>query len=139
MNTSIWLWPAFAIGVALVTVVLRRRSANRQTRNAATKIIREPAATWGARFVVPPGTICCDAAKALAGTSFRHGQTPTLPLPECNVGNCPCSFEPHLELRGNRDRRTEQDRRDAIRFDTENGDRRDGEDRRRGNNSWRGP
>jgi len=89
--------------------------------------------------VVPPGAICCDAAKSLIDTSFRHGQTPTLPLPGCDVGNCPCGFEAHEELRDNQERRIEQDRRDAIRFDTENGDRRDGEDRRHGNNSWRGP
>lgn len=48
----------------------------------------------------------CTAAKAMAGRRFLATETPSLPLPECNVLECHCCFNHHGDRRITKDRRS---------------------------------
>ncbi len=80
---------------------------------------------------VKAGAYACSAANNIAGKRFLASQAPSLPLPDCDAGECECHFVHH------NDRRTGKDRRSpftsggiAAATGTFSGERRRGDDRR---------
>ncbi|MDH3616722.1 MAG: hypothetical protein OEQ90_09645 [Gammaproteobacteria bacterium] len=54
---------------------------------------------------------CCEAAKAIAGQRFLTDQLPMLPLSDCDVAECACTYK-RFE-----DRRTDPRRASDLSFD----------------------
>ena len=48
----------------------------------------------------------CTAARDLGGKRFLSADAPTLPLPDCDAGNCDCRFVHHGDRRYPNDRRS---------------------------------
>ncbi|HEY8012036.1 MAG TPA: hypothetical protein VIE67_13680 [Rudaea sp.] len=83
---------------------------------------------------VPDMAIACDLARYQAGKTFEAASAPPLPLPGCSRAACRCHYERVADRRRGQ-RRSGDDRREVIRFQTE-GDRRKNPDRRRSNRPW---
>jgi hypothetical protein len=79
----------------------------------------------------------CDASMALAGKQFALEDAPKLPLPDCTAQICPCQYKA-LPERRSQHRRTHEDRRDSLRFESGKEDRRSLKDRRRKFDQWKG-
>ena len=88
---------------------------------------------WGVE-IQHPG---CDAARKLAGQNFTLDEAPALPVEGCTAAQCSCLYEGLKEHRETH-RRTQQDRRENIRFDANKPDRRKVKDRRRHFDQWKG-
>jgi hypothetical protein len=71
----------------------------------------------------------CKASKTLAGRQFPFHEAPTLPLAECAVSCCTCSYL-GLRERRMRHRRAQPDRRQMIRYLKHQPDRRCNKERR---------
>lgn len=84
-----------------------------------------------------PGQECCDAAKRIGTWWYPEGEAPHLPLDGCeHPESCKCGWMRVLDRRSTY-RRSEHDRRKAVRFEDKD-DRRSGNDRRRdGGNPWK--
>lgn len=48
----------------------------------------------------------CNAAKAMTGRRFLSSAAPRLPLPDCDVLECRCTFSHHKDRRSGSDRRS---------------------------------
>ena len=48
----------------------------------------------------------CNAAKAMTGRRFLSSAAPRLPLPDCDVLECRCTFAHHKDRRSGSDRRS---------------------------------
>ncbi len=72
----------------------------------------------------------CKASKALAGRQFPFPEAPSLPLAECDASLCTCTYLGLWERR-KWHRRTQTDRRKAIRYLQNNLDRRCHRERRK--------
>lgn len=79
----------------------------------------------------------CKASIELAGKRFTFEDAPALPLEGCEAHNCPCQYKGLKENRSAH-RRTQEDRRDSLRFDVNKPDRRSLKDRRRRFDQWKG-
>jgi hypothetical protein len=102
-----------------------------QGRAAQLQTLRHNKHYWGVEI----HSGICSAAKALAGKQFRFSEAPSLPLEDCAAGNCTCAY---LGLRERRTwhRRTQPDRRNAIRYLRNRPDRRSHKERRKAD-VWR--
>jgi hypothetical protein len=87
---------------------------------------------WGVEMGQPG----CEAAQALLGKQYTFEDAPQLPLDGCSSAMCTCQFK---GLKNNRNpqqpRRTNQDRRNEVRFDADKPERRSRKNRRR-SDSW---
>jgi hypothetical protein len=79
----------------------------------------------------------CAEARALAGRQYSFEAAPRLPLDNCTASHCPCQYKGLVEHR-RQHRRTQEDRRESLRFDVNKPDRRSSKDRRRGFDQWKG-
>ena len=82
---------------------------------------------WGVEI----GQAGCEAAQAMLGKQYTFGEAPQLPLAGCTSAMCTCQFK-GLKDHRSRHRRKSGERRDEIRFDNNNADRRARKERRRG-------
>lgn len=84
-----------------------------------------------------PGQECCGAAKRIESHWYPEGEMPHLPLESCeHPESCKCGWMRVLDRRSTH-RRSEHDRRQALRFEDKD-DRRSGNDRRRdAGNPWK--
>lgn len=121
----------------------RAREARRQ--RLAQRLVRTPddmqlmGDVRGLTLKVPNAKKACRAALESAETTFLTHEAPPLPLPNCDVRSCECSYYAIPGRRSGKDRRTGEDRRESLRFDPEGSDRRSGRDRRRtGQDPWKG-
>jgi hypothetical protein len=80
----------------------------------------------------------CAAIRYTTGRKFTFHEAPILPVPGCQVLRCSCRYQ-GLPERRKRQRRRDIDRRDMVRFDARNPDRRSGRERRRGYANWSDP
>ena len=88
---------------------------------------------WGVE-IQHPG---CDAARKLGDRKFSFDEAPSLPVEGCTAAQCSCLYAGLKEHRVTH-RRTQQDRRENIRFDAKKPDRRKLKDRRRHFDQWKG-
>lgn len=93
----------------------------------------------GAQFIglvlrVPAPDCACEGARQNANKTFGANHVPELPLRDCGLANCRCSYE-RVANRRRGERRAKADRRDEIRFEMK-GDRRSHKDRRKTNDVW---
>ncbi len=86
---------------------------------------------WGVAIRPRGDAPGCAAVEAMRGQSFPLKQAPTLPLPGCDAGSCHCSYQPLLDHRDARVRRTNTDRRTILRYEPDKQDRRQLTTRRR--------
>jgi hypothetical protein len=82
---------------------------------------------WGVEI----GQAGCEAAQALLGKQYTFDEVPQLPLAGCSSAMCTCQFK-GLKDHRSRHRRKSGERRDEIRFDNKDADRRTRKERRRG-------
>lgn len=84
-----------------------------------------------------PGQECCGAAKRIESHWYPEGEMPHLPVEGCeHPESCKCGWMRVLDRRSTH-RRSEHDRRNALRFEDKD-DRRSGNDRRRdAGNPWK--
>jgi hypothetical protein len=73
----------------------------------------------------------CESSQVLLGKHFTFDEAPELPLHGCSSATCTCQFQ-GLRERRDRTRRTHADRREVVRFDVDNPNRRSRVSRRRG-------
>jgi hypothetical protein len=75
---------------------------------------------------IRPGHVCCQASKQFGGLRFLSNDAPRLPLVECTVPSCTCSYSHYS------DRRSCPERRAVLGESTSvvDGDRRSGRGRR---------
>jgi hypothetical protein len=79
----------------------------------------------------------CAAAAELKGKQFTFEEAPDLPLEKCDARICPCQYKGLKEHRSSH-RRIKEDRRESLRFDIQEADRRTLKDRRRKFDQWKG-
>lgn len=127
---------AMAIVVVWFVVVWFMR--RRRSKQARTRAERKESHQrfWGVRVIGTEPAPTCAAMRCTDGRGYRLERVPTLPLPDCDLQICRCRFEYLPERRTCSERRRGQDRRTAIRFDTDRSDRRTGLDRRSANDAW---
>ncbi len=82
---------------------------------------------WGVRLAQAG----CESSQVLLGKHFTFDEAPVLPLGDCSSATCTCQFQ-GLRERRDRTRRTHADRREVVRFDVDNPNRRSRISRRRG-------
>ena len=127
-----------AILVLLVVWMFARRRANERVETPVRRERRVATSSTAYHAVaIKAGPHACAAANEIAGTRYLSAEAPTLPLPDCNVVDCQCSFVHY------KDRRTGKDRRSPFspagspattgRFETE---RRAGSDRRENSDDY---
>jgi hypothetical protein len=80
----------------------------------------------------------CAAIRQTTGRQFTFDEAPMLPIAGCKALRCSCTYQ-GLRERRRQQRRTANDRRDAVRFDAQHPERRSGRERRRGHANWSGP
>jgi hypothetical protein len=107
--------------------------ANMSINERALEKLRHNQQLWGVE--IQQGG--CEASIALAGKQFAFEDAPALPLAECNAHVCTCQYKGLKEHRSYH-RRTKEDRRDSLRYDSERSDRRALKDRRRKFDQWKG-
>ncbi|MGB5306516.1 MAG: hypothetical protein WBN51_06495 [Gammaproteobacteria bacterium] len=73
----------------------------------------------------------CESSRALSGQQFMLKDAPVLPVEGCDKSLCNCIYKGLKEVR-REGRRTQSDRREDLRFDSDKPDRRSPKDRRRG-------
>lgn len=56
---------------------------------------------------VRPGDNCCEAVQAIARNRYLQGEAPSLPLPDCDYGDCRCVMRPEDDRRTSIDRRND--------------------------------
>jgi hypothetical protein len=83
---------------------------------------------WG----VSIGRPGCPGSRRLMSEQYTFGDAPRLPLAGCSAQHCTCQYIGLKHRRGDRTRRTLQDRRGEVRFDKERPERRSNKARRRG-------
>ncbi len=123
-----------------IFVVLRLRGSGERSAAPPRALDRHtPTASLASRnrtmavLHVPDMASACDFARHQAGTACESANAPALPLPGCTRVNCQCHYERVLDRRRG-ERRSGEERRDAIRFP--DSDRRENPDRRRSVRPW---
>lgn len=79
----------------------------------------------------------CPAANELTHRQYSFEAAPQLPLEDCTTTHCTCQYIGLIENRRSH-RRSQEDRRENLRFDVDKPDRRSAKDRRRGFDQWKG-
>ncbi len=108
-----------------------RPDSGKQTGNHHSvnfKKLRDNELFWGVS-IGQPG---CEAASKLVGKQYTFDEAPQLPVEGCSEAFCTCTFKGLTDKR-DLHRRTHDERRDTVRFDNSNSDRRSRKDRRSGN------
>jgi hypothetical protein len=145
MNALIVLLVIVCLIIGVVWVLRRdrtpthhRKSAHRTTNDADTqtdasarpggveKLENNPL-FWG----VEMSQAGCEAAQALLGRQYTFDEAPQLPLEGCSSAMCTCQFK-GLKDHRSQHRRTRDEQRKEVRFETDKPDRRSRKDRRRG-------
>src|SRR6266511_130727 len=91
---------------------------------------------WGVRIAAPAKERACPQVQELLGKEFPMGNKPPLPVPDCPYSHqCECHYIKLFDRRRH-ERRSEQDRRQAQRFEKDNPPRRSGQDRRKSQIDW---
>lgn len=89
---------------------------------------------------IRPGREACAAVRALAGSRYlvSEAEIPGLPLPDCDIPRCSCTYEKFPDRRDDEeDRRGPAGMQQRLREQGGGGDRRSGRDRRAGSAySW---
>lgn len=100
-----------AVGVALILGFRPTASKKRQNSSTKNTAVRKPVAGPSYRAVsIHRDHVACDAAKKLVDERFLVGQTPMLPLDECDKTECNCRYTHHDDRReSTRDRRSIKD------------------------------
>jgi hypothetical protein len=84
---------------------------------------------WSAVSILP-GSMSCEAARALKGKRFLSAEAPRIPLAECaSAANCRCVYRKFADRRA--DPRRTEDRDGMRRAGTSGAERRVGRGRRR--------
>ena len=79
----------------------------------------------------------CPAVQDVTGNFYRFKDAPELPVEGCRKLRCTCVYA-GINNRRDKERRSNDDLRSSVRFDTESSDRRQQKDRRKDNNiKWR--
>jgi uncharacterized membrane protein len=129
---------AVVAGLAGLWIYLRR-SARPKGRGHEKVAPKNQAEQWGVRIATPAKERACPQVRDLLGKEFHVAQRPSLPVPDCPFSHeCQC-FYVKLFDRRRHERRSNQDRRQAQRFDTDSVPRRAGKDRRKGQVEWAEP
>ena len=89
-----------------VLVVLARRKDESSTTTKTARPKTSTASTEYHAVSVKLAANACEAAKDLDGQRFLSKDSPTLPLPDCDVADCGCRFEHHADRRRRQDRRS---------------------------------
>jgi len=91
---------------------------------------------WGVRISSREPDEACPDALTILNKSFPMANAPSLPLPTCPYPHeCTCFFI-RLEDRRRDERRSGDERRESLRFETERKQRRSGRDRRKRGHDW---
>lgn len=90
--------------------------------------LRSNGSFWG----VSVGHAGCAESRKLMSRQYSFGDAPRLPLPGCDAQHCTCQYIGLKHRRAESSRRTHQDRRAEVRFDSERPDRRSSKARRKG-------
>ena len=136
MGDTTILIVVIAIVAALLGLWAYRRS-TRPTRVATgTNKARKEVEQWGVRIAAPAGGRACPQVQELVGKEFALSNKPALPVPDCPYSHqCECHYVKLFDRRKH-ERRSEQDRRQAQRFEKDNPPRRSGQDRRKSQVDW---
>jgi hypothetical protein len=128
--------------VALVAALLglwayrRRRPAKPTHEGKAEGKPRNQVEQWGVRIAAPAKERACPQVQELLGKEFPIGKKPPLPVPDCPYSHqCQCHYVKLFDRRRH-ERRKDQDRRQAQRFEDTNQSRRTGKDRRKSQIDW---
>jgi hypothetical protein len=130
-----------AIVVGLTVLWIYRRRSARPKRSAGEKSApkKNQAEQWGVRIAAPARERACPQVRDLLGREFELAKKPSLPVPDCPFAHdCQCHYVKLFDRR-RRERRSNQDRRQAQRFDKDSVPRRAGRDRRKGQVEWAEP
>jgi hypothetical protein len=98
----------FAIGLALLAIVVVAMLVRRGRRPKVGRRTAVPESFHGVAIRVDPIT-ACEPARALVGRRFLTKDAPLLPLRGCDSANCTCKYEHHDDRRGG-------ERRDNTRY-----------------------
>lgn len=71
---------------------------------------------------IHPGANACAAAQELAGKPFSPAEAPKLPLPDCDVRECRCSYDADTDRRKGNRRRADDGLTDPFFSDKERRD-----------------
>lgn len=99
-----------ALGLLIVLwVVVKRREAS-ATSNKKTVEVEQPRASQASSpyhaVTIRPGRRVCEAVKALNGQRILSTEAPMLPLPDCDIVDCGCSYVHFKDRRCGKDRRS---------------------------------
>lgn len=92
----------------------------RQKRNDAANT--PPKVAQKKTVAIHPGAGACAAAQELAGKPFSPDEAPKLPLPECDVQECGCSYDADTDRRKGNRRRADDGLNDPFFSDKERRD-----------------
>ena len=136
MGDSTILIVVIAIVAALLGLWAYRRSTKPTRATTGTSKARKQVEQWGVRIAASAGGRACPQVQELLGKEFAMSKKPTLPLPDCPYSHqCECLYIKLFDRRKH-ERRSEQDRRQAQRFEKDNPPRRSGKDRRQSQIDW---
>ena len=138
MNVSTTLIVVFvAIAVAVVGLwAYRRRPAKPTPAGKGEGKPRNQVEQWGVRIAAPAKERACPQVQELLGKEFPIGKKPPLPVPDCPYSHqCQCHYVKLFDRRRH-ERRKDQERRQAQRFEESNQSRRTGKDRRKSQIDW---
>lgn len=88
----IWFWPVSSSS----RTGLRRQSDSLTAKQTANQFHA---------VSIQPCKGACSAAKALRGQRFLAREAKTLPLADCNVANCQCTYRHYADRRAGEERR----------------------------------
>lgn len=138
---NIFFIAAAILIVALIFFYRRKklRSSARETQvsSQSTRAPQPQLKTdfWGVELRFPDPEKCCQQALSIQNEQFPKERARPLPLPGCNQRTCRCYYEKLAERRSGKERRQQDDRRSAIRFE-DKPDRRSHVDRRKSSAAW---
>jgi len=136
MGDTTILIVVIAIVAALLGLWAYRRSTMPARVTIGTSQARKQVEQWGVRIAAPVGGRACPQVQELLGKEFPMSKKPPLPLPDCPYSHrCECLYIKLFDRRKH-ERRSEQDRRQAQRFEKDNPPRRSGKDRRQSQIDW---
>lgn len=121
---------ALLLSISWLVIRIRRGRAEQQAERRVTKRKVDTTSAFHA-VSLKYSASACNAAKAMTGRRFLSGAAPSLPLPDCDVAECRCSFAHHSDRRSGRDRRSPFNPANPSGTGTFRVERRDQRDRRR--------
>jgi hypothetical protein len=135
-DSTILIVLAVAIVAALLGLWVYRRPAKATSARSVKSKAANHAEQWGVRIAAPARDRACPQAQELLGKEFPMDKKPPLPVPDCPYSHqCECHYV-RLFDRRRHERRSDQDRRQAQRFEKDNPPRRSGKDRRQSQIDW---